>query len=301
VSRRRPHHNQGRRVARLKPRFNAAVNRWWICDDGRYGFGFVDAPSRLRAPLRRQDGHHVPAGWDAALAGLAEALGRRAPAEIGIIASPKMANEDLFALKRLCAHLGIGQVGFAVPPRVPGDEDTLLIKADKNPNTRGAELIGLGGAVATILAAARAGRLRCLWVFDHDLFQSAWAEAEVRAALAAVETLIWSGTNANETSALAHWVLPATAWVERDGTYTNFEGRVQRFRTAVEPLGEARPEWEVLGRLLTALGEPVGFTRAEQWFRALAEAVPAFAGLTYQRLGDVGQMTEPRVPEVPAP
>jgi NADH-quinone oxidoreductase subunit G len=301
VSRRRPHHNQGRRVARLKPRFNAAVNRWWICDDGRYGFGFVDAPSRLRAPLRRQDGHHVTAGWDEALAGLAEALGRRAPAENGIIASPKMANEDLFALTRLCARLGIGQVGFAVPPRVPGDEDTLLIKADKNPNTRGAELIGLGGAVDAILAAARAGRLRCLWIFDHDLFQSAWAEAEVRAALTPVETLIWSGTNANETSALAHWVLPATAWVERDGTYTNFEGRVQRFRTAVEPLGEARPEWEVLGRLLTALGEPVGFTRAEQWFRALAEAVPAFAGLTYQRLGDVGQMTEPGRPEAPAP
>jgi NADH-quinone oxidoreductase subunit G len=299
VSRRRPHHNQGRRVARLKPRFNADVNRWWICDDGRYGFGFVDDPSRLRAPLRRQDGRQVPAGWDEALAAVAERLGRPAPAEIGVLASPKMANEDLFALKRLCARRGIGQVGFAVPPRVPGDEDTLLIKADKNPNTRGAELIGFGGAVAAMLAAARARRLRCLWIFDHDLFQSAWPETEVGAALAAVETLIWSGTNANRTSALAHWVLPATAWVERDGTYTTFDGRVQRFRPAVEPLGEARPEWEVLGRVLTALGEPVGFTRAEQWFRALAEAVPAFAGLTYQGLGDAGQMTEPRVPEAP--
>jgi NADH-quinone oxidoreductase subunit G len=297
VSRRRPHHNQGRRVARLKPRFNAAVNRWWMCDEGRYGFGFVDDPSRLRTPLRRQDGGQMPAGWDEALAAVAEALGRHAPAEIGVLASPKMANEDLFALKRLCAHRGITQIGFAVPPPVPGDEDTLLIKADKNPNTRGAELIGFGGAVAALLAAARARRLRCLWIFGHDLFQSAWPEAEVGAALAAVETLIWSGTNANRTSGLAHWVLPAPAWVERDGTYTNFEGRVQRFRPAAEPLGEARPEWEVLGRVLTALGEPVGFTRAEQWFRALAEAVPAFAGLTYQRLGDAGEMTEPRGPE----
>jgi NADH-quinone oxidoreductase subunit G len=277
-------------VARLKPRFNAAVNRWWICDDGRYGFGFVDDPSRLRVPLRRQDGEQVPASWDQALTAVAEVLGQRPPTEIGIIASPRMANEDLFALKRLCARRGIGPVGFAVPPRVPGDEDALLIKADKNPNTRGAELVGLGGDVAETLAAARAGRLRCLWIFDHDLFESAWPEPEVRAALGAVDTLIWSGTNANRTSALAHWVLPTTAWVERDGTFTNFEGRVQRFRAAVEPLGEARPTWEVLGRLLTALGEPVGFTRAEQWFRTLAETVPAFDGLTYEQLGDAGQM-----------
>jgi NADH-quinone oxidoreductase subunit G len=277
-------------VARLKPRFNAAVNRWWICDEGRYGFGFVDDASRLRGPLRREDGEQRPATWDDAVTAVAALVGQPPPDAIGIIASPKMSNEDLFALTRLCARLGVGHVGVAVPPGVPGDEDALLIKADKNPNTRGAELIGLDGDVAATLAAARAHRLRCLWIFDHDLFTSAWPEPDVRAALEAVDTLIWSGTNANRTSALAHWVLPVSAWVERDGTYTNFEGRVQRFRAAVEPLGEARPTWEVLGRLLTALGEPPGPTRAEQWFRALAEAVPAFAGLSYGQLGETGQL-----------
>jgi predicted molibdopterin-dependent oxidoreductase YjgC len=100
--------------------------------------------------------------------------------------------------------------------------------------------------------------------------------------------LVWSGTNANATSALAHWVLPSAAWVERDGTFTNFQGRVQRFRTAVPPLGEARPDWEVIGLVLQALGETVEPRRAEHWFRALSATVPAFAGLTYQSLGDVG-------------
>jgi predicted molibdopterin-dependent oxidoreductase YjgC len=85
-------------------------------------------------------------------------------------------------------------------------------------------------------------------------------------------------------------VLPAAAWVEREGTLTNFEGRVQRFRTAVEPRAGALPEWEMLGRVLTALGATPAGSRAEHWFRDLAAAVPAFAGMTYQGLGDTGRM-----------
>jgi predicted molibdopterin-dependent oxidoreductase YjgC len=159
-------------------------------------------------------------------------------------------------------------------------------------------LIGLDGDVAGVLAAARAGRLRALWVFGHDLFQSAWPEAEVAGALAAVQTLVWTGTNVNRTSTRAHWVLPSAAWVEREGTFTNFEGRVQRFRQALDPLAEARPEWDILGQVLNALGAPVTATRAEHWFRDLAASVPAFSGMSYRSLGDVGQPV--RAPASPA-
>jgi NADH-quinone oxidoreductase subunit G len=298
TNRRRPHHNQGRRVARLKPRFNAEVNRWWMCDDGRYGFGFVDDASRVRTPLRRADAGPVPASWDEAIGAVAAVMGRLEPAQIGIVGSPRMANEDLFALKRLVDGRGLRHVGFWVPPNVAGDQDDLLIRADKNPNTRGAELIGLDGDVAGVLAAARAGRLRALWVFGHDLFHSAWPEAEVAGALGAVQTLVWTGTNVNRTSTRAHWVLPSAAWVEREGTFTNFEGRVQRFRQALDPLAEARPEWDILGQVLNALGAPVTATRAEHWFRDLAAAVPAFSGMTYRALGDFGQLV--RAPASPA-
>src|SRR5439155_19492924 len=59
VNRRRPHHAEGRRVPPLKPRFNADVNKWWICDHGRYGFGFVDDPDRVGQPAQR-DGSGLP-------------------------------------------------------------------------------------------------------------------------------------------------------------------------------------------------------------------------------------------------
>jgi len=290
TNRRRPHHAEGRRIARLKPRFNADVNAWWICDVGRYHFGFVDAPTRLTYAVRRNGEAPAEASWEDALAAIVEALRRCLPEEIAVLASPRMANEDLRALRRLVEVCRIPHVAFDVPPAVPGHDDDFLLRGDRNPNTRGAELIGLGGDAAGILAAARAGRLRCVWVFHHDLLAGGWSAAEVAEALGRVETVIFTGTNANATSDRAHWVLPAAAWVEREGTFTNFEGRVQRFRTAVEPPGAALPEWEMLGRILGALGAPPPGTRAEHWFRELAGAVGAYAGMTYRSIGDGGHM-----------
>jgi NADH-quinone oxidoreductase subunit G len=288
VNRRRPHHAEGRRVARLKPRFNPDVNAWWICDAGRYHFDFVDAPTRLTMPTRRGSGGAQEVSWDEAVAGVADALRRHGPEQVAVLASPRMANEDLAALRRVLEARGITQV--AVPPAAPAEGDDFLLRADRTPNRRGAELLGLTGDAAAVLAAARAGRLRCLWVFDHDLLASGGPAAEAAEALGRVETVIFTGSNANATSERAHWVLPAAAWVEREGTFTNFEGRVQRFRTAVEPLGSALPAWELLGRVLAALGGTPAGARAELWFRDLAASVAAFAGMTYQAIGDGGRM-----------
>jgi NADH-quinone oxidoreductase subunit G len=277
-------------VARLKPRYNAEVNAWWLCDVGRYHFGFVDGPTRLTAPARRGAGGSMEVGWDEAVAAADEALRRHPAEQIAVLASPQMANEDLMALRRVLEARGIGQVAFDVPPAVAAEGDDFLLRADRAPNRRGAELIGLGGDAAAILAAARGGRLRCLWVFHHDLLAAGWPASEAAEALERVETVIFTGTSANATSDRAHWVLPAAAWVEREGTFTNFEGRVQRFRTATEPLGSALAEWDLLGRVLAAGGGPPAGSRAELWFRELGRAVPAFAGLTYQGIGDAGRM-----------
>ena len=288
---RRPHHNDGKRVARLKPRFNAEVNRWWMCDEGRYGFHGIDDESRLTAPLRREGEKTLDVSWDEAITAAAVALGRYRPEQIAVLASPQLSNEDLFVLRELLDHAGITTVDYRVPPRRPGYEDDFLIRADKNPNSRGAELLGLGRAsAADILGAARQGRLKCLWVLHHDLLEAAWPEGDVLDALLGVETLIFQGTNANSVSRLAHLTLPAAAYPEREGTYTNFQGRVQRFRTAFAPLGSALPDWEIIGRLAQATRELPRRSRAEECFRALAGAVPAFHGMTYRSVGDGGQM-----------
>jgi len=286
VNRKRPHHAGGRRVARLKPRFNEAVNAWWICDVGRYGFDAVDDPSRIR--FARHGG--VDVTRDEALGLLVAALRDHAPDEIAILASPELSNEDLFVLRRLAEHRGIRQLAFGVPPGKAGADDDFLLRADRSPNTRGAEAVGFEADAGSILARARTGALKVLWVIQHDLPGSAWPPAATAQALERLETLIFTGTNENGTSTLAPLVLPLAAWVERDGTFTNFLGRVQRFRAAVEPLGDALAGWDLFGRVLTLLGGASAGGRAELWFRELAKTVPAFAGLTYQSIGDGGAM-----------
>jgi NADH-quinone oxidoreductase subunit G len=296
VNRKRPHHAGGRRVARLKPRFNAAVNAWWMCDVGRYGFDDVDAETRVTLPQRRAAGESADTDWGEAVAAVAEAIRRYGPDEIAVLASSKQSNEDLFAIKRLCEQRGIRQLAFRAPAPSTAADDDFLLRGDRHPNTRGAELIGLGGDAAEILGAARAGRIKLLWVFEHDLLDPSWPAAEIAQALDRVEMLVWSGTNANATSARAHRVLPLAAWVERDGTFTNFLGRVQRFRAAVAPLGEALAGWDVVGRVLAALGAPAVGSRAEHWFRELAKSTAAFSGLTYQTIGDGGAMVAGAAP-----
>ena len=298
----RTHHNQGKRVARLKPRFNAEVNQWWICDAGRYGFRWIDDESRLTAPAVTVDGQSVETTWDDAVATLAGQLSRYRPEEIGVLASPQMSNEDLWALRRLLDALGAVHHDFAVPPREPGEDDKLLIRADKNPNTRGARLAGLGpGAggldAGGILDAAAAKKIKLLWVLHHDLTASGFAPSRVSAALAGADTVVFQGTNASPTSERAALVLPSAAYAERDGTFTNFEGRVQRFRPALTPLGEARPDWLTFGLVAARLGKTgadaaLTVDRADLVFAALAAAVPAFDGMLYRTLGDTGQMVK---------
>jgi NADH-quinone oxidoreductase subunit G len=304
TNRERMHHNQGKRVARLKPRYNAEVNQWWICDLGRYGFRWIDDDSRLTSPSVKADGQLVETTWEDALGVLAEALGRYRPEEIGVLASPQMSNEDLWTLRRVLDGLGVANRDFAVPPREPGEDDKLLLRADKNPNTRGAELLGLGpGAggldAGGILDAAAEKKVKLLWVLHHDLINSGFAASRVTAALAGAELLVFQGTNASLTSARAGLVLPAAAYAEYDGTFTNFQGRVQRFRAAMTPLGGALPHWHILSRLrsrvprLASVADAaLAVERPDQVFTALVGAVPAFAGMSYRGLGDTGQLVK---------
>jgi NADH-quinone oxidoreductase subunit G len=290
---RRPHHAEGRRVVRLKPRFNADVNRWWMCDEGRYGFGPVDAPTRLLRPEGRGATETRTLAWAEAARLVAERLRAAGPEGVGVLLSPALPNEDLWLARRLFRDtLGVPAMDFRVPPARPGTGDALLLCADRAPNRRGAELLlappGPAPDGRAVLEAARAGRVRLLWVFGQDLLAAGWPEAEVLEALDRVDCLVYQGTTVDATSGRAHVVLPAAAWIERDGTFTNVTGRVQRFWRATAPLGEARADWEILAEVARALGHDWRPDRAETLFRELAAAVPAFAGLSYRTLGDHG-------------
>ena len=104
---------------------------------------------------------------------------------------------------------------------------------------------------------------------------------------------VYFGTHPAAAAKNAHLVLPLTTFAEQDGSFTNHENRVQRFWPALEPPGAARPAWLVLGAVLTARTGNETPTRADQAF----EAIPAFSGLTYERIGTRGALLGDSRPE----
>ena len=289
----RPHLNDGERVARIKPRYNEDVNKWWLCDEGRYGFGWIDQArlTKLRGPSHRstdpQTADSEDATWDQALDAISTAL---AGGRIGVIASAQLTNEELFLIRKIFDHPERAQVTTAVPEE-PGSCDDFLIKADKNPNTMGAALLGLAGpdapAAGQILSEALDGNLEVLWVFGHDLVKL-FGEEQVRQLAEKVPLIVYSGTNENPTVSWAHWVLPTAAYVEKDGTFVNCHGRVQRIGRIFPPLENTREDWRILLELADKLGLPLEWRGPEDIFLAATKAVAAFEGLTYEMIAQQG-------------
>ena len=91
------------------------------------------------------------------------------------------------------------------------------------------------------------------------------------------------------SSDLAHAVLPAAVWAEVDGTFTNYQRRLQRLRRAASALGDALPRWELAKGLLHRLGQPLAATSAREVFALLAKAVSDYAGLDYKAIGPQGR------------
>lgn len=106
--------------------------------------------------------------------------------------------------------------------------------------------------------------------------------------LGKLETLIVSDILPNATAQYAHYVLPGCAHAEKRGTFTNRDGRVQKFLQAIQPPGDARAEWDFLHDLVYNLTGRSGFQTIEGLFNEMAKDVPAFNGLTWAGLGDAG-------------
>ena len=270
----RPQHGAGERVMRLKPRENSEVNKWWMCDAGRYGYKFIDE-NRIQKPLLRED----PQGareieWDEILNQIAYQI-KETKKTIGVLVSPQLSNEELYLARKLFGAEKYQTL--LLSPKPEGDQDDFLIRADKNPNTRGAELLGFRPAsLPTFLAECEAGRVEGAIIFGQDV---------------PVKNLKWSvfiGSNHNLASESATYVLPSATYAEKNGTFTNFEGRAQKFNKAFEPLAGSRPEWMILTELANRLGNAGSYKSEDEIFARLVHEVPAFQGLTYEKIGQGG-------------
>ena len=293
------YHPRRNKILRVTARENMEVNQWWICDRGRGQFHDVHDVARLTAPTRRVGAAVQPVPWSAAIFGIAEGIketvARHGAGAVGVIASAELSIEELFLVGRVFRDgLGITNLDAPERPQPPVVYPKFTIEGDRNPNMRGARVLGVapgrgGRGVPEILAAAAAGEIKTLLFLrggPAERFGSAeiFEQALARAGLIAVIDFVPS-----PLSDRAHWVLPGVSHFEKDGTYMNSQGRVQRGRKVFTLRAETREDWRILQDLGTALGVlPETDPSPEAIFDRLARTMPAFAGLSYRALGDLG-------------
>ncbi len=293
----RLHHARGQRVMRLKPRFHEAVNRWWMCDEGRYGYKTHDH-NRILKPLVRTSTQPEEVSWEEIYSEVAGRI-KSAKNRLAILLSPGLSNEELFLAGQLFRKkLGLKNI-FLVSPSAPGYQDEILIRADKNPNTKGAELLGYTGGdevFRKLLTLTEKGELEGMILFGQDL-PKRWHEA-ISEVLSKLSWTLFSGSNHSLMSELATYVMPAATHFEKDGSFTNFEGKVQPFNAVFEPLGDSRPEWKILLELAKTLGVELPYQDCQAVFSALSREVPAFQTLTMAAPSDIRRFAEPMIPEM---
>ncbi|HUR92267.1 MAG TPA: molybdopterin-dependent oxidoreductase, partial [Gemmatimonadaceae bacterium] len=263
-------------VVRLKPRFNDEVNEYFICDYGRLNYRWLNRQDRVNTPMVRRGDSLAPTDWETATAAAAALLKGQS---VSVIASPMLSNETLFLLSALIERNG-GEGSFTVETGpeapLPGVED-LALRVDRAANVVGAERLGFKRATR---AAAGSGGVVVIAGDEH--FGLDLAALPPGARLLVIGSVIPEGAHGAEA------VLPVANMAEEDGTFTNIQGRVQRFRQAKAPPGHARSSWSVVGDILHAMGDAAQYFLPSEVFAAMTAARPAFKGLDYERLGSRG-------------
>jgi len=214
--------------------------------------------------------------------------------------------QNLANLAMLCGHIGKPSSGVnplrgqnnvqgacdmgAMPNMLPGYQKVNdPIAREKFRQAWGVELpTNVGGRVTDFIEKAGAGILRGFYVCGEDPVLSEPNTLDVIHSLKRLDFLVCQEIFMSETAKLAHVILPAACFAEKDGTFTNTERRVQRVRKAVEPPGEAKPDWQIICMVSVAMGYPMKYEHPAEIFEEMARLTPSYAGISYERIEKVG-------------
>lgn len=131
-------------------------------------------------------------------------------------------------------------------------------------------------------------KIKALFILGENPLLSDPNASKVKEELQHLDLLVVQDIFLTETAELAHVVLPGVSFAEKDGTYTNTERRVQRVRKAIAPVGNARPDWQILCDLSTRLGYPMKFASPGEIMDEIASVTPSYGGIHYDRLEGLG-------------
>ncbi|TBW58123.1 formate dehydrogenase subunit alpha [Marinobacter halodurans] len=161
-------------------------------------------------------------------------------------------------------------------------ENLWHVKIDDEPGLR----------IPNMFDAAIAGHFKALYVQGEDIAQSDPNTQHVEQALTSLDCLIVQDIFLNETAKYAHVLLPGSTFLEKNGTFTNAERRINRVRKVMAPVA-GKEDWEVTQDLANALGYPMNYSHPSEIMDEIAQLTPTFTGVSYERLDELGSIQWP--------
>jgi NADH-quinone oxidoreductase subunit G len=295
----KPEWARGARLTRVTPRYNPAVNDYWMCDIGRFDYHWIEGDNRLqRALVRNERGELDPVDMREALAKVADRVSAAGgTGELRFLVSAHASMEELFLLGRLGGAFGLPEDGVAiswrtrVKPQPPGTK--FKIPPVDAPNVKGALDLGFPATatangepdLAAFKRQVESGAIKALFVFDPgpegSIGDVAWVIEARRSSK--LPLLIVQGALLTDLARAADVVLPGACSFEKDSAYMNQQGRLQAASRALTPPAEAQEDWQIFVNLAMALGATLDYTSSAHVRADLARAMggnPAYAGLT---------------------
>jgi formate dehydrogenase major subunit len=146
--------------------------------------------------------------------------------------------------------------------------------------------------IPNMLDNAISGEFRGMFVHGEDIAQSDPNTKHVMAALEAMDLVVVQDLFINETAKFAHVFFPGTSFLEKDGTFTNAERRINRVRPVMAPKN-GKQEWQIISELATAMGYPMHYDNAAQIMDEIAAITPTFKNVSFELLDRVGSLQWP--------
>lgn len=308
-------------ILRLTPRHNEEVNSYWMCDHGRLNtFKFVNASDRIDCPQLRLDGSLKKVEWDEAFSFLSNKLKQFSKNEIAVIGSAYSTCEDNYIVSKFAKNtLGTYNVDF-IRHIDPSFADDILRTEDLTPNSRGAELVGVfpeknGLDLNGIVRSIKDGKIKALYLIEDDILSF---DPILEEYLKKLELFVIHTSNYNRSCDYADVILPAATYAEKNGTFVNILGRVQRIRPAVatteldrsldgmslsrlDKFGtsfdrwaqgkkyDAKSTWKILTNLSSYFGQKYKYQSSEDVFMDITRNISEFNGLDYESIGLLGK------------
>jgi NADH-quinone oxidoreductase subunit G len=313
-------------IERLEPRNNPNVNTYWMCDHGRLNAYPPVNNERISGPrMKDANGLQQSTDYDSAARRIASELSKYQKDEVLIIGSAYATVEDNYVMSKL-AREKFGKHSIPFIPHFVGQDERMLLKADRTPNAFGATLAGCvsdghyqhihgeRAAEMTVLELLRSRKVKAVFALQDDFL----ADPQLLESFENVEFFACLASNESITSRRADIVFPASQWAEHDGVFVNFDGWAQQLHPAVtteyfmrgrdmlhmsrlDRFGspydkwargnkrDAREGWRFVELVANDLGINWKYLRTEEVFDEMAKLIPEFKGMSYESIGSLGQ------------